>query len=70
MDILTLLNDKATKAKEKTEMLSNGLLENKIGLAELITIAEKMKDPAMQIFYPQSKKFVIEKKEIASRKSI
>lgn len=46
MDLLTLLNDKAIKAKAKTETICNWLLENKISPKDLAASAEKLKDPA------------------------
>lgn len=45
MDLSTFLNDKALKAKEKTEMLSNWLLEHKVPAKELIAFAQASKDP-------------------------
>ncbi len=45
MDITTLLNDKTVKAKAKTQSISTWLLESQITLDELLSTAEKLKDP-------------------------
>lgn len=45
MPIKNLLNDKVLKSKEKTEILSNWIIEKKIDLNELIDIAKISKDP-------------------------
>lgn len=46
MDIPALLNDKTIKPKEKTETLSNWLLEGKLTSDQLTSFAESAKDPA------------------------
>lgn len=46
MDLSVFLTDKTIKAKTKTETISKWLLTNKINTGELITLAEKSKDPA------------------------
>lgn len=46
MTISELLADKATKPKEKTELLSNMLLDKRIEAAQLIEFALAAKDPA------------------------
>ncbi|WLD24228.1 HEAT repeat domain-containing protein [Flavobacterium dauae] len=45
MTIENLLKDKETKAKEKTTIISNWLLEKSLPVDELIAFAEKQKDP-------------------------
>ncbi|KAA9331711.1 HEAT repeat domain-containing protein [Adhaeribacter soli] len=45
MELKFILNDKQTKPKEKTETLSNLLLENLLGTDELVLFATKAKDP-------------------------
>ena len=45
MEIAKLLNDKGKKPKEKTELLSNWILEGLINLDQLIDFAGKAKDP-------------------------
>lgn len=45
MTIEALLKDKETKAKEKTTMISNWLLQKSLPIEELIAFAEKQKDP-------------------------
>jgi HEAT repeat protein len=44
MDIKNILIDKQIKAKAKTEMISKMLVDNKIGMEELITVAQMAKD--------------------------
>ena len=44
MKIDTIIDDKALKAKAKTEMLSQLLLEKKISIEELIAFAQTAKD--------------------------
>lgn len=46
MNIGDLLKDKALKPKEKTETISNWILDGSIAMDELIAFAEKQKDPA------------------------
>ncbi len=46
MDIEGLLKDKAIKPKEKTETISNWLLDNTLSTKNLIEFATKEKDPA------------------------
>jgi len=46
MEIAKLLNDKGKKPKEKTELLSNWILEGLTNLDQLIDFAGKAKDPA------------------------
>ena len=45
MEITAILNDKLTKPKEKTEALSTMLLENRLGVSELLAFARTAKDP-------------------------
>lgn len=45
MTIEELFKDKATKAKEKTEIISKWILDNSLPIDELIAFAEKSKDP-------------------------
>lgn len=45
MTIEELFKDKATKAKEKTEIISQWIIETSLPTDELITFAEKSKDP-------------------------
>jgi hypothetical protein len=44
-DFSTILNDKSSKPKEKTEWLSHWILENKADTSELLTFANGAKDP-------------------------
>lgn len=46
MTIEELLKDKTIKPKEKTETISRWILEKSLPIDELITFAEKQKDPA------------------------
>ncbi len=46
MNIAELLQDKGTKAKGKTEILSQGLLGRQLSLADLIAYAASAQDPA------------------------
>lgn len=46
MDIETLLKDKTIKPKEKTAMISRWILDQSLPIDELLTFAEKQKDPA------------------------
>jgi len=46
MTIEELFKDKATKAKEKTEIISKWILDTSLPTDELIAFAEKSKDPA------------------------
>jgi HEAT repeat protein len=46
MDLLSLLNDKAIKAKAKTEIICDLLLKNNVSQKDLAASAEKLKDPA------------------------
>lgn len=61
MTVDELLKDKARKPKEKTETISNWILDKSLPLDELIAFAEKSKDPA--------KATCIEAMEYATRKS-
>lgn len=45
MTIEELFKDKATKAKEKTEIISKWVLDTSLPIDELIAFAEKSKDP-------------------------
>ncbi|WP_312298131.1 HEAT repeat domain-containing protein [Chryseobacterium sp.] len=45
MTIEELFKDKATKAKEKTETISQWILDTSLPIDELIAFAEKSKDP-------------------------
>lgn len=45
MDLNTFFSDKSIKPKDKTLLLVNMLKEKKIGLAEMLDLAEKAKDP-------------------------
>ena len=45
MELAALLNDKAIKSKEKTELLSKLVLENKISADDLLEFAGTAKDP-------------------------
>lgn len=45
MNISDILNDKTVKPKEKTEALSQLILDNKIDLNDLIEFADTAKDP-------------------------
>lgn len=45
MNIDELIKDKAIKPKEKTEMISNCLLDGRLTLKDLIDFAAKSKDP-------------------------
>jgi hypothetical protein len=45
MDLETVLNNKEVKSKAKTETISKMLLDNKIGIGELIEFAQTSKDP-------------------------
>lgn len=46
MTIDELLKDKTIKPKDKTEIISNWLLDDSLPVDELIVFAEKQKDPA------------------------
>ncbi len=46
MTLDELLNDKAIKPKEKTETISNRILDGSLPVEELIAFAGKLKDPA------------------------
>jgi HEAT repeat protein len=46
MDISTVLHDKTIKGKEQTVLISAAILENKISVQELLTVAESAKDAA------------------------
>lgn len=46
MDLISLLNDKAIKAKAKTEAICDLLLKNKVSTKDLAALADKLKDPA------------------------
>lgn len=46
MTVNELLNDKAKKPKEKTEIISKWILEQSLPVDEWITVAQKQKDPA------------------------
>ena len=46
MDLSELLINKSIKPKVKTETVSQWLLEQKLSPADLISFAEKAKDPA------------------------
>jgi len=61
MDINALLNDKAIKPKEKTEALSHLVADGSVSIADLISFAEKAKDPV--------KATCIESLEFATRQS-
>ncbi|WP_300662936.1 HEAT repeat domain-containing protein [Fluviicola sp.] len=45
MELAALLNDKATKSKEKTELLSKLVLESKVSADDLLEFAGTAKDP-------------------------
>ena len=45
MQIEELINDKTIKPKEKTETISRGLLDNTIGIEDVLAVAAKGKDP-------------------------
>ena len=61
MELSVFLTDKTIKAKVKTETISKWLLTNKISVGELLTLAEKSKDP--------DKATCIEALEFASKKN-
>lgn len=46
MTIEELINDKSVKPKEKTETISNWILDKSLPIDELIAFATKQKDPA------------------------
>lgn len=46
MDISTVLNDKTIKGKQQTELISTAILENRIKVHDLLSVAKSAKDPA------------------------
>lgn len=69
MDITSLLSDKATKPKEKTETLSKWLLDNKISADTLIAFAETAKDPAKATCIEALEYATKQKPSIANKKT-
>jgi HEAT repeat protein len=69
MDFVKIIHDKATKSKEKAEIISNLLLNTKNAIDEIISFAETAKDPIKAICMEAIEFATKQKPVIANKKT-